>query len=104
VNAKQHLERVGSMGCIVCINEGRGPTPADVHHILDIKTNKRIDHYHTLPLCFSHHRAGINNRIAISRHNHLRAFEARYGTELELLTQVLKRLAVHYPEDYDVTA
>lgn len=101
MNVNQHLERVSSLGCIVCINEGHGPTPADVHHILDPKTNRRMDHYHTLPLCFSHHRAGINNRVATSRHNHLRAFEKRYGTEMELLAQVREKLAVLYPEDYN---
>lgn len=100
MNTRQHLERVASMGCIVCINQGYGPTPADVHHILDIKTNKRIDHYHTLPLCFTHHRGGINNTIATSRHHHLRAFEARYGTELELLAQVRGKLRKLYPADY----
>jgi len=95
------MERVASLGCIVCINTGWGQTPADVHHILDIKNNRRISHYHVLPLCFSHHRAGVNNRQCISRHNHFRAFEARYGTENELLKQVYHRLAKLYPQDYE---
>ena len=30
---KKHLERVASIGCIVCRNSGRYDIPAEVHHI-----------------------------------------------------------------------
>ena len=30
---KKHLERVASIGCIVCRNSGRYDVPAEVHHI-----------------------------------------------------------------------
>ena len=72
-------------GCIVCRLYVGTWTPADIHHILHAK--KRIDEYHVLPLCFFHHRAGIDSARCVSRHPYKARFEQRYGTEAELLAK-----------------
>lgn len=87
---KRHLARVQQLGCVVCRNLGLGPTPAEVHHIL--KNGRRISHFHTLPLCPMHHRGGVNNNEVVSRHPWRKEFEARYGTEQELLKQTWREL------------
>lgn len=83
---KNWLDAICMLGCIVCRNELLGRTPAEPHHLL--RGGKRIDHFHTIPLCVSHHRAGICNGLFVSRHPYRREFERRYGTEQELLEQV----------------
>jgi hypothetical protein len=76
------------MGCICCLNTMGVKSDPDIHHILH--AGKRIDDFHTIPLCPSHHRLGVNNEIVVSRHPWKKEFEKRYGTEMELLEQVRK--------------
>jgi hypothetical protein len=78
---KKWLQHLADIGCIVCRLNGIY-SPADIHHIL--KSGKRQSHLETIPLCPTHHRGGINNDIAVSRHPFKREFEERYGTENEL--------------------
>jgi hypothetical protein len=59
-----------------------GATPAIVHHMLN--GNRRMGHLFTIPLCFTHHAAGVDNAIATSRHPHRKRFEDRYGSEASL--------------------
>lgn len=68
-------------GCMIC------RSPPQIHHIL---TNGRRPnhHFYTIPLCFHHHQGGRNDPEVTSRHPWKRAFEARYGTEAELLARV----------------
>ena len=82
----QWMNDVRSLGCIVCRREGKGETPAEIHH-LDGKT-KVGAHYHVIPLCYFHHREGSANPQFISRHPYKRRFEERYGTELDLMFEV----------------
>ena len=70
------------LGCIVCKGEGVD-SPAEIHHILS--GSRRIGEYSVLGLCQIHHRGQINTAKAVSRHPWRREFEARYGTEKELL-------------------
>ena len=81
--AQAYMRDIKSLGCIVCRMTGKGPTPADAHHIL--RSGRRIDDFHTIPLCGPHHRSGLNTEQVVSRHPWRREFEARYGTEEELL-------------------
>lgn len=80
------FELLQEIGCIACLNDLQVRSDADIHHI--IHAGKRIDDFHTIPLCPSHHRSGIDNKIATSRHPWKKEFEKRYGTEMELLDQV----------------
>lgn len=75
-----------SMGCIVCLNKRGVKSPADIHHIH--KNGRRVDDLHTIPLCYWHHRAGVNGDEYVSRHPWKKAFEKRYGSEWELYEQV----------------
>jgi len=49
--------------------------------------SKRAGEMFVICLCPTHHRSGLNSDIAISRHPWRKAFEKRYGTELELFNQ-----------------
>lgn len=83
---KRHLNKIASMGCIVCVNIGNGETPAEIHHIGNGTMGKRANNYEAIPLCHFHHRTG-NNGEAV--HAGRKSFEANFGTEQELLAQTL---------------
>lgn len=92
VAERKHMGRVAALGCIACEKEGHFGTPAEIHHLRHGQgVAQRSSHYRTLPLCPRHHRLG-NHGVAY--HAGPKAFEAKYGTELELLAEVLGRLAV----------
>ena len=94
--AQRHMERVQSLGCVVCRNLGLGLTPAQVHHVKH--AGRRIDGFHTIPLCFPHHQAGLCDPTwpvdvgTYSFHPWRKAFEAQYGTEQALLEQTRAEL------------
>lgn len=99
---QRHMERVQSIGCVVCLYcEDWGATPAEIHHMLDPDTNKRLGHRFVLPLCAHHHRGNTNNAVYTSRHTgQLNQFEARYLPESTLLIIVNARLTAEWPEHY----
>lgn len=87
---RDHLNRVASLGCIVCRNLGYGETPAHVHHIRTGKgMGQRANHFETLPLCPEHHQHG---GYGIAIHAGQKTWEANFGTEIELLEQVKMEL------------
>ena len=81
---KAWLDAICRVGCIVCRLQGLGATPAEPHHLL-LKSGRRMGHLFTIPLCPEHHRGHRNDAKCISRHPYRSAFEARYGTEAQLL-------------------
>lgn len=82
-----HLSRVAALGCIVCRNQNLGETPAEIHHIRTGQcTSQRADHRKSIPFCHKHHR---NGGYGVAIHASRRAWEMKYGTEAELLMQVL---------------
>jgi hypothetical protein len=83
---KAWFNALTDMGCIVCLNEYGVVSQPDIHHLT--KSGKRIDDFHTIPLCPTHHRSGVNNVHAASRHPWKKEFERRYGSELDLYQQV----------------
>lgn len=87
---KLHLSRVADLHCIVCRNEGLGDTPAEIHHCSSSTgMSVRADNFHVIPLCHTHHRTG-GHGVAI--HAGRQSWENNYGTETELLVQVLYEL------------
>jgi hypothetical protein len=83
--ASDHMDRVASLGCVLCHEIGHGYSPAEVHHIFD--TAARSD-FLTIPLCLEHHRGGTGFHGLGQR-----AFEARYKTsEAKLLAATLEML------------
>lgn len=87
---KLHLSRVVGLGCIVCKNLNLGETPAEIHHIRTGQgAGQRADNFKVIPLCSIHHRQG-GHGVAI--HAGRQSWENNYGTETELLVQVLYEL------------
>ena len=83
---KEHLSKVASIGCIVCMNQGNEGTPAEIHHIRHGNgMSQRASNYESIPLCHIHHRTG---GYGVAIHAGKKEFERLYGTEAELLEQV----------------
>ena len=84
---KAYMDRVASLGCVVCRNLGHGATPAQIHHIRAGQgLSQRAPNTLVIPLCPSHHTDG-GKGVAI--HSGQQAFEAIYGSELDLLAQTI---------------
>ena len=81
---KRWLDAICRLGCVVCLVEGLGKSPAEPHHLL-LKSGRRMGHMFTIPLCPLHHRSGRNDEKCVSRHPYRDQFERRYGTEASLL-------------------
>lgn len=89
---KRHLNRVAGLGCIVCRNEGYGESPAARHHIRAGQgMSQRASNYEVLPLCGAHHQTG---GFGVAIHAGQKTWEAKFGTELELLAQVRELLGI----------
>ncbi|HEE0140620.1 TPA: DUF968 domain-containing protein [Citrobacter youngae] len=87
---KLHLSRVADLNYIVCRNKGLGDTPAEIHHCSSgTGMSVRADNFHVIPLCHTHHRTG-GHGVAI--HAGRQSWENKFGTETELLVQVLYEL------------
>lgn len=85
---REYLSRVANVGCIVCRNNGFHDTPAEIHHLRSgVGAGQRSNHVRSIPLCPIHHRSGGHGEIGY--HQLPKSFEARYGTEEELLEEVL---------------
>ena len=82
---------VRELGCIICLFEGKGVTPAEIHHMLS--GGRRIGEMSVLGLCYWHHRSKRNDAEVVSRDQNQRRFEARYGTEKYLLEETRKLCA-----------
>lgn len=85
---KKHWDRVAALGCIACLNDGINNTYVSIHHI-DGRT-KPGAHMRVLGLCGPHHQTGGQKAPAI--HPYKAQFEAKYGTQAELLAQTLRLL------------
>ena len=83
VDEKRWMDAITRIGCIACLIDGHPGTPGAVHHILH--AGRRIGHLHTICLCDPGHHQGGQPSNKISRHPWKARFEARYGTEDELL-------------------
>ena len=86
---RNHMGAVAALGCVVCRNLGFGETPAEVHHVGNGTLGKKASNFETIPLCEVHHRNG-GHGVAV--HAGRKTFEARYGTERELLEQTRREL------------
>lgn len=87
---KTHLDAVASLGCIACRKLGVMNSPAECHHPrTGVGAGRRSSHFDAIPLCPRHHRLG-NRGVAI--HAGKETWEAKFGTELELLAEVTELL------------
>lgn len=87
---KKWLDAITNYGCVACHIDGHPPRPTAVHHIL--RGGRRIGHLFSIGLCDPGHHQGGAEFGLISRHPYKARFEARYGTELDLLATLKTRL------------
>lgn len=77
-----YLSRLAELGCLIC------SSPANIHHLRTGKgMAQRSDDYHAIPLCHFHHQGNQGIHTLGTK-----AWQAKYGTELELLEKVRKML------------
>jgi hypothetical protein len=88
---KRFMDRMGKLPCIACRKDGWTNHVISLHHI-DGRT-KPGAHFLVLPLCGPHHQPDDTDpRQRISLHGRKATFQARYGTERELLAECLTAL------------
>lgn len=89
---REHLDRLQYLGCIVCRNEGYGYTPPAIHHLRSgAGMSQRGSHFEAIPLCPTHHNNGGHG---VALHAGQKTWEAKFGTERELLAQVRGLLGI----------
>jgi len=79
---KERYQKIVDAGCIICLLEKGIYSPPEIHHPYG---RKKGGNQKTYGLCFCHHREGSNCDEYVSRHPWKAEFEARYGSEEELL-------------------
>jgi len=85
------MDHVASLGCIACLKDGHHIQEVSIHHI-DGRT-KPGAHFLVLPLCGPHHQQDDTDpRGRISVHGRKATFQARYGTQAELLAECVEIL------------
>lgn len=87
-------DRMASVvGCIACLLDGNRNTYVSIHHIEG--RTKPDCHKKVLSLCAGHHQQGNgNDKTLIAVHPNKAAFEARYGSQYDLLKKCKEILGV----------
>lgn len=86
------MDAIAGLGCAACRKDGWHNPDVSIHHI-DGRT-KPGAHLLVLPLCAGHHQDGTGpNTTLIAVHPYKARFEARYGTQRELLAECIAMLA-----------
>lgn len=94
-NERDWMDKIVRYGCIACRLDGQEPRPTAVHHLL--RGGVRMGHMHTIGLCDpGHHQNGAQFGM-VSRHPDRLAFEAKYGTEAELLDLLRDEIGIKRP-------
>jgi hypothetical protein len=76
------MDKVASAGCVACAIDGNWRQAA-VHHI--VSGGRRMGHLFTIGLCQPGHHMDGSQFGMVSLHPWKARFEAKYGTQLELL-------------------
>ena len=95
---KHRFERLKDIGCVACLKQGYHRL-AEIHHLVE---GYRLGHDWTIPLCEWHHR-GVPPTMAMTKAQARqllgpslaetkRQFVGEYGTERELLEEVISWL------------
>lgn len=96
---KRFWDAMASIGCIASLKDGIADPMVSIHHI-DGRT-KPDSHWLVLPLSAGNHQDGTGAPGRIAVHPFKARFEARYGTQRELLReciQILLRGGVDVPD------
>lgn len=83
------MDAVAKVGCLPCRKDRRENLHVSIHHI-DGRT-KEGAHFKVLALCAQHHQQDDSDPLQrISVHGAKKPFEARYGTQRELLAECIE--------------
>lgn len=97
------MDAIGSLGCLACLKDGRVNPWISLHHI-DGRT-KPGAHKKVIGLCAGHHQQGTGeDKTLIAVHPYKARFEARYGTQYELLEWAKTRLGLHEQTEPSINA
>jgi len=84
-------DRMAALGCVACRKEGHINTWVSIHHI-DGRTKPGC-HKKVLPLCAAHHQHDdLDPMKRVGVHPYKARFENKYGTQEELLNEVMELL------------
>lgn len=87
------MDCMGKLPCICCLKDGWENRAISLHHV-DGRT-KSGAHFLVLPLCAGHHQDGTGpNPSLIAVHPYKARFEARYGTQMDLLAECMAMLGI----------
>lgn len=88
---RRHYARLADLGCVVCLLQGYGHSPCEIHHIRTGTGLAKKAHWSkAIGLCPTHHRLG-GHGVAI--HAGIEGFESAIGmSEVELLNKNLDLL------------
>jgi hypothetical protein len=88
---RKHYARIADIGCIVCIIDGNGYSPCEIHHIRTGAGMGKKSHWSkAIGLCPNHHRLG---GYGVAIHAGIEGFEQAIGmSEVELLNKQLNLL------------
>jgi hypothetical protein len=81
--------KIARLGCCACFKDGIINTYVSIHHI-EGRTKKGAQ-MKVLALCADHHQTGGEEAPAI--HPWKARFEAKYGTQEDLLAETIRRLS-----------
>jgi len=88
---KEFWDRLAALGCAACMREGVFEPDVSIHHV-DGRTKPGC-HMLVLPLCASHHQDGTGkNPHYIAVHPWKARFEARFGTQVEMIMRCAELL------------
>ena len=82
---KELWNAIAELGCIACRKDGRFNPYVSIHHC-DGRT-KPGAHKKVLALCAGHHQDGSGAMDLIAVHPYKARFEAKYGTQEELMEE-----------------
>jgi hypothetical protein len=84
-------DRIAAYGCVACRKDGWHNPVVSIHHI-DGRT-KPGAHRRVLPLCAGHHQDGTGISGLIAVHPLRARFEAKYGRQDDLLSEVMAAIS-----------
>ena len=92
VNERKHFSKLHQLGCIVCLRLGYGYSEPHIHHIRHgAGIGQKSVYTNAIPLCPAHHQNGGHG---VALHAGQKEFEAKYGSEIELLDYTNKVLGI----------
>lgn len=88
---RKFMNAIAGLGCIACAKDGITNPWISLHHFAG-RTAVNA-HMYVLPLCAGHHQDGTGTDPSlIAIHPYKARFEERYGTQMELLVECMRRI------------